>query len=90
MARPGARISESTASALEPKLRRIVTLLARAEARDWLATARSDDLPNNPDVPALPPGDMVRGSEVDAGSARAPEGGLPDRLVTHPAHHRTR
>jgi hypothetical protein len=36
MAKPRARISNSASSPAELKLRRIVALLARAEARDWL------------------------------------------------------
>lgn len=43
MAKPGARTPDSGTSPAELKLRRIVRLLARAEARGWLAGRAADD-----------------------------------------------
>lgn len=90
MAKPGVRTCDTTPSTLEPKLRRIVSLLARAEARAWLATARNNDHPDHLGVPSLPSGATAHDSEAGTASDRAPEGGLSDRVVTQLGQPRTR
>lgn len=44
MAKPGAPASQSAPSPAERKLRRVVHLLARAEARDWMAGHTANSL----------------------------------------------
>lgn len=81
MHRQGVRISEGISASVERKLRRIVALLARAEARDWVGGARDDDLSDR----SRAPGDSARRGATALAPGQTPERAEPDGPLQTPA-----